>query len=62
MSAGLAGALIGLALGFTNHFFLQRLAERVEKPETERLLQIVGLIELALFPILGLLVGHYVFS
>ncbi|MBX3580009.1 MAG: hypothetical protein KF723_22625 [Rhizobiaceae bacterium] len=60
MSAGLIGALVGLAVALVSVAMLRALAARVELDETKRVLTITGVIELLLFPAAGWFVGTQV--
>ena len=62
MSPGLIGLLIGALAAIANYQVLHRLGERVEKPETKRVLRIVALLDLAVLPVLGFLIGTYGFA
>jgi ABC-type lipoprotein release transport system permease subunit len=62
VSAGLVGLLIGLLAGVVGYLAVQRLKGRVEMAETRRVLQIVSVIDLVLLPVLGYLIGAYVFK
>jgi NhaP-type Na+/H+ or K+/H+ antiporter len=57
MTAGLIGAAIGLLLGVISWRTLSILAERVEKPETKKLLGIVGAFEIVLMPVIGYVIA-----
>ena len=62
MSSSEIGLIAGLALGIVNYGLLHALQKRVELPETKKVLKIVGLLDLALLPFLGFLIGTYVFG
>ena len=62
MTTGLAGLAIGLVAGLINSAMLGKLAERVEKDETKKVLKIVGVMDLVVLPLLGFLIGEYVFG
>lgn len=62
MSASEIGLIAGLALGIVNYGLLYALQKRVELPETKKVLKTVGLLDLALMPFLGFLIGTYVFG
>jgi hypothetical protein len=62
MTAGPVGLVVGTVLGIASYRALQMLKLRVEKEETRKVLQLVSLIDLCSFPIIGYLVGAYVFS
>ena len=57
MSAGLIGALIGLAVAVADFFALRLLASRVDLPETKRVLNITGLSQFVLLPVIGYFVA-----
>ena len=57
MSAGLIGALIGLAVAVADFFALHLLASRVDLPETKRVLNITGLSQFVLLPVIGYFVA-----
>jgi len=57
MSAGLIGALIGLVIAIADFALLRLLASRVELPETKRVLNVTGLSQLVLLPIVGYFVA-----
>ncbi|MEZ5842663.1 MAG: hypothetical protein R3D27_02875 [Hyphomicrobiaceae bacterium] len=59
---GLAGALIGAVLGLANYVVLGRLAGRVEMQETRRVLRLVAQIDLVVFPVVGFLIGTYLWQ
>lgn len=62
MSASEIGLIAGLALGIVSYGLLYVLQKRVELPETKKVLKTVGLLDLALMPFLGFLIGTYVFG
>jgi hypothetical protein len=57
MSAGLIGALVGLAVAVADYFVLRLLASRVDLPETKRVLNITGLSQFVLLPVIGYFVA-----
>ena len=57
MSAALIGALVGLAIAAVDYFLLRLLASRVDLPETKRVLNITGLSQFVLLPLVGWFVG-----
>jgi hypothetical protein len=57
MSAGLVGALIGFAVAVADFFALRLLASRVELPETKRVLNVTGLSQFVLLPVIGYFVA-----
>ena len=60
MSPGLIGFGIGALLGGMGYGTLQKLKERVDKPETKTVLNAVAIIELLSLPLIGYLAGAYV--
>jgi len=58
MTPAAIGLAIGLIAGVSSYMMLAKLAERVDKDETK----IVGVMDLVLFPLVGLLIGSYVFG
>ncbi|RUM99690.1 hypothetical protein EET67_02040 [Pseudaminobacter arsenicus] len=60
MSAGLIGVLAGLAIAAADFMLLRLLASRVDLPETKRVLNITGLSQFVLLPIIGYIVAPYV--
>jgi O-antigen/teichoic acid export membrane protein len=62
MTAAAIGAGIGLLVGAANYVLLAQLSERVEKDETKKVLKIVGLLDLVVLPLIGFLIGTYVFG
>ena len=62
MSPGAMGLLIGLAMGLALFLLLRLLATRVEYPETVKVLNVVGLADLVVLPVVGYLVGSYGWS
>ena len=57
MSAGMIGALAGLVIAAADYFLLRLLASRVELEDTKRVLNITGLSQFVLLPIVGWFVG-----
>ena len=57
MSAGLIGALVGLVIAAVDYFVLRLLASRVDLPETKRVLNVTGISQFVLLPIVGWFVG-----
>ncbi len=62
MTPQVIGMLIGAAFGVANWFVLKALAGRVEKPETKRVLGIVGGLDLVILPVIGYMIGLFVFG
>ena len=59
MSASLIGALVGLALAAVDFLLLRTLAGRVDLPETKRVLNITGLTQFVLLPVIGWFAAPY---
>ena len=57
MSASLFGALVGLAVAAADFALLRLLASRVELDDTKRVLNITGLSQFVLLPIVGWFAG-----
>jgi hypothetical protein len=57
MSASLIGALVGLAVAAADFALLRLLASRVELDDTKRVLNITGLSQFVLLPIVGWFAG-----
>jgi hypothetical protein len=57
MSASLIGALVGLVVAATDFYLLRLLASRVDLPETKKVLNITGLSQFVLMPLVGWFVG-----
>ena len=57
MSGIMIGAFAGLGVGIASFYALKALEGRVELPETKRVLNVTGLIDLVLFPIVGAVAG-----
>ena len=62
MSAGILGALAGLAIGYMFFEGMNQVAKRVEKPDTRRVLRIAGIADLIVMPIVGFFVARTVFG
>jgi hypothetical protein len=60
MSTALIGALVGLAIAAVDFFLLRMLAGRVDLPETKQVLNITGLLQFLLLPVIGYFVAPYV--
>jgi hypothetical protein len=60
MSAGTIGILVGLVIAAADFLLLRMLAGRVDLPETKRVLNITGLSQFVLLPIIGYFVAPYV--
>jgi hypothetical protein len=59
MSAGMIGVLVGLLLAVADFALLRMLAARVDLPETKRVLNITGLSQFVLLPVIGYFVAPY---
>jgi hypothetical protein len=57
MSGMMTGAIAGGIIGVVSFIGLRMLAGRVELPETKTVLNTVGIVDLALFPVLGAFIG-----
>jgi hypothetical protein len=57
MSPSAIGALAGLAIAAADFALLRVLAGRVDLPETKRVLNVTGLSQFVLLPIVGWFVG-----
>ena len=57
MSAAMIGALVGFVIAAADFALLRLLASRVDLPETKRVLNITGLSQFVLLPIVGWFVG-----
>jgi hypothetical protein len=60
MSTALIGALIGLVIAAADFALLRLLASRVDLPETKQVLNITGLLQFVLLPVIGWFVAPYV--
>ena len=60
MSAGVIGIIVGLVIAAADFLLLRMLAGRVDLPETKRGLNITGLSQFVLLPIIGYFVAPYV--
>jgi uncharacterized membrane protein len=59
MSAGLIGVIVGLLVAVADFALLRMLAARVDLPETKRVLNITGLSQFFLLPVIGYFVAPY---
>ena len=57
MSGIVIGALAGLGIGIVSYIALRALEGRVDLPETKRVLNVTGAIDLVLFPVIGAVAG-----
>ncbi len=57
MSMAVIGAIVGLVVAAIDFALLRLLASRVELPETKRVLNVTGLSQFVLLPIVGYLVA-----
>jgi hypothetical protein len=62
MSAPVIGALVGLGIALVSFAFLRTLAGRVELDDTKRVLNVTGLVDLVLFPVVGWLAGTFIWG
>jgi hypothetical protein len=53
MTARLIGVAVGLVIAFADYMLLRTLAGRVDLPETKRVLNITGLSQFVLMPVIG---------
>ncbi len=53
MSVALIGALVGLGIAVVDLMLLRMLASRVDLPETKTVLNVTGLVQLVLLPVVG---------
>jgi hypothetical protein len=60
MSAGTIGALVGLAIAAVDFLLLRTLASRVDLAETKRVLNVTGMSQFVLLPVIGYFVAPYV--
>ena len=60
MSAGIIGALVGLAIAAVDFLLLRTLASRVDLAETKRVLNVTGMSQFVLLPVIGYFVAPYV--
>ncbi len=62
MSPAIIGALLGLLLAVVDYYVLRLLASRVDLPETRKVLNVTGLSQFVLLPIVGWFVGPLLFG
>ena len=60
MGASGIGALVGLLIATADYFLLRLLASRVELDDTKRVLNITGLSQFVLLPIVGWFAGPFI--
>ena len=60
MNAGIIGALVGLAIAAVDFLLLRTLASRVDLAETKRVLNVTGMSQFVLLPVIGYFVATYV--
>jgi hypothetical protein len=60
MSAGMIGALVGVLVAAADFALLRLLASRVELDDTKRVLNITGLSQFVLLPIVGWFAGPFI--
>jgi uncharacterized membrane protein len=53
MTARLIGVAVGLVIALADYMLLRMLAGRVDLPETKRVLNITGLSQFVLMPVIG---------
>ena len=62
MSGSTIGALVGLVIAAVDFALLRLLAGRVDLDETKRVLNVTGVSQLVLLPVVGWFVGPFVFG
>jgi dipeptide/tripeptide permease len=62
MSVALAGALVGLLIGFVAYAAIVRVAEAMPNPDVKKVLRIAGLVDVVLFPVAGWFVAPMIFG
>jgi uncharacterized membrane protein len=62
MSVALIGALVGFAIALVELAFLRLLATRVDLPDTKKALNVVGIAQLLLLPVVGWFVAPLLFG
>jgi len=62
MSGAGIGALVGLLIAAIDYALLRMLAGRVDLPETKRVLNVTGLSQFLLLPVVGWFVGPLLFG
>ncbi|MCO6390750.1 hypothetical protein GTW25_06880 [Aliihoeflea aestuarii] len=62
MSTALIGALVGLGIGIVDFAFLRLLATRVDLAETKTALNVAGVSQLVILPVIGYVVAPYLFG
>ena len=62
MSTALIGGLVGLAIGIVDFVFLRVLATRVDLAETKTALNVAGVSQLVILPVIGYVVAPYLFG
>ena len=60
MSASMIGALVGVLIAAVDFALLRLLASRVELDDTKRVLNITGLSQFVLLPIVGWFAGPFI--
>ncbi len=53
MSVAAIGALVGLVVAAAEFWFIRRLSTRVELAETKRVLNVTGIVQFILLPVMG---------
>ena len=57
MGAAAIGAVVGLVIAVADFALLRLLATRVDLPETRRVLNITGMVQVVLLPVMGWFIG-----
>ena len=57
MGVAVIGALVGLGIAVIDFALLRLLASRVELPETKQVLNVTGMIQFVLLPVMGWFIG-----
>jgi len=57
MSAAAIGVLVGLLIAVADFALLRLLATRVDLQETKRVLNVTGMVQLVLLPVMGWFIG-----
>jgi phage shock protein PspC (stress-responsive transcriptional regulator) len=62
VSPGLVGLVAGAVAGIASYLALDALKARVAMAESRKVLGIVAVVDLITFPVIGYLIGAYVFG
>ncbi|MCU0829961.1 MAG: hypothetical protein MUC58_00320 [Rhizobiaceae bacterium] len=62
MSVAVAGALVGLLIGLIAYAAIVRVAEAMTNPDVKKVLRIAGLVDVAIFPVVGWFVAPMMFG